>query len=292
MIGEIIVHGLTMASIYAIVAVSFNIIYRPTNIFNFAQGDLLMVGALLAAVLARSYSLPWYAAAAIAILAVMLLAMIIDRVAVTPVVARSPHGAGWIISTLAASIIIHEIADKLAGPDPRVLRAPPPLTTSLVDFGVFSASTFQIGLIFFVCILIAATELFYRTRAGRAVRAIAEDREASLLRGINPARVTALSFAAGGAVAAIAGILAAPVLFASTSLGWALLLKGFLVVAVGEIGSNSGALAAAIVIGMVEAVTARVLTPGLQEAVSFAVVLGLLLIRPQGIFGNPTGRSV
>lgn len=290
--GEIFVQGLTMASIYAIVAVSFNIIYRPTNIFNFAQGDLLMVGALLAAVLARVNSMPWYGAAAVAILVVMLLAVVIDLIAVSPVIKRSPHGTGWIISTLAASIIIHEIADKLAGPDPRVLHAPPPLGTSLIDFGIFSASSFQIGLVCFTCALVATTELFYHTRPGRAVRAIAEDREASLLRGINPARVTRLSFAAGGAVAAIAGIIAAPILFASTSLGGMLLLKGFLVVAVGGIGSNSGAIAAALIIGMVEAATARFLTPGLQEAVSFAVVLAILLVRPQGLFGTAMGRSV
>jgi branched-chain amino acid transport system permease protein len=290
--GEIIVQGATMAAIYALVAVSLNIIYRPTNIFNFAQGDLLMVGALLAAVLARGYAVQWYAAAAIALGAVALLAMIIDLVAVSPVIARHGEGGGWIISTLAASIIIHEIADKLAGPDPRVLPAPPPLQTTPIDFGAFSASSFQIGLVVFVCALVAATEMFYRTRPGRAVRAIAEDREASLLRGINPTLVTRLSFAVGGAVAAAAGILAAPILFASTSLGWLLLLKGFLIVAVGGIGSNGGAILAALIVGMIEAVTARTLTPGLQEATSFVVVLAILLVRPQGIFGSATGRTV
>ena len=92
--GEILVQGVTMAAIYAIVAVSFNIIYRPTNIFNFAQGDLLMVGAVLTAVLTRSYGIPWYAAAGLAIAAVALLSVTIDLVAVSPVIKRSSHGAG------------------------------------------------------------------------------------------------------------------------------------------------------------------------------------------------------
>lgn len=290
--GEIIVQGVTIGAIYAIVAVSFNVIYRPTNIFNFAQGDMLMVGAVIAAVLTRGYGLPWYGAALVAIAAVALLAVIIDLVAVSPVIARSPGSSTWIISTLAASIIIHETTDKIVGPDPMVLSPPPPLSTKQIDFGMFSISSFQIGLLAFTILLVLVTELYYRTRSGRAVRAIAENRDASLLRGIDPRRVTRLSFAFGGVIAAFAGILAAPLLFASTGLGWTLLLKGFLVVAVGGIGSNSGAILAALIIGLVEATSAHYLTPGLQEAVSFITVLAILLLRPQGLFGNITSRAV
>lgn len=290
--GEIIIQGLTMGSIYAIVAVSFNIIYRPTNIFNFAQGDMLTVGAMVAAILVGSYGFPWYGAALAAIAVVVAISVLIELVAVTPVVARSPTSGAWIISTLAASIIIHEVTDKLTGPDPRVLDAPPPFSTKLLDIGGLSISTFQIALVVFTVCLVIGAEFYYRTRSGRAVRAIAEDRDASLLRGIDPIRVTRLSFMFGGAVAALAGILAAPILFASTGLGWALLLKGFLVVAVGGIGSNSGAIMAALIVGLTEAACARYVTPGVQEAIVFAIVLVILLVRPQGLFGSISARAV
>jgi branched-chain amino acid transport system permease protein len=289
---ETIVQGVTMAAIYTIVAVSFNVIYRPTNIFNFAQGDLLVIGALLAATLVRSLSVPWYAAATIAIAFVMTVSVAIYALAVAPVIAKSPHSGGWIITTLAASIILHEITEKLAGSDPRVLPAPPPLNVRIIDFGAFSASTYQFALVAFACLLVLAAELMDRTRGGRAIRAIAEDREASLLRGIDPRRMTRLSFAIGGAVAAISGILAAPLLFASTALGWTLLIKGFLVVAIGGIGSNRGAIAAAVIIAMIETGAARVLTPALQDAVVFAAALGILLVRPEGIAGADTGRRM
>lgn len=290
--SEIIVQGITIGSIYAMVAVSFNVIYRPTNIFNFAQGDLLMVGAMIAATLARSYGFPWYGAAAISIVAVALLAVLIEMIAVSPIIIRSPGSGTWIISTLCASIIIHEVTDKIAGPDPRVMAPPPPLSTTLMKLGEVSISSFQIGLVVFVLLLVGATEFYYRTRSGRAVRAIAEDRDASLLRGIDPKRITRLSFVFGGVIAAVAGILAAPILFASTGLGSVLLLKGFLVVALGGIGSNSGAVVAALTVGFVEATSAHFLTPGLQEGVSFAAVLTILLIRPQGLFGTMQSRAV
>jgi len=289
---ETIVQGVTMAAIYTIVAVSFNVIYRPTNIFNFAQGDLLVIGALLAATLVRSFGVPWYGAAAIAIAFVMIVSLAIYVLAVAPVIAKSPHSSGWIITTLAASIIIHEITEKIAGSDPRVLAAPPPLNVRIVDFGAFSASTYQFALVAFTCLLVLAAELVDSTRSGRAVRAIAEDREASLLRGIDPKRMTRLSFAIGGAVAAVSGILAAPLLFASTALGWTLLLKGFLVVAIGGIGSNRGAIAAALVIAMIETAAARVLSPALQDTVVFAAALGILLVRPEGLAGADTGRRL
>jgi branched-chain amino acid transport system permease protein len=289
---ETIVQGVTMAAIYTVVAVSFNVIYRPTNIFNFAQGDLLVIAALLAATLVRSFGVPWYAAAAIAIAVVVIVSLAIYALAVAPVIAKSAHGSGWIITTLAASIIIHEITEKIAGSDPRVLAAPPPLDVRLVDFGAFHASTYQFALVGFTCLLVLAAELIYRTRGGRAIQAIAEDREASLLRGIDPKRMTQLSFAIGGAVAAISGILAAPLLFASTALGWTLLIKGFLVVAIGGIGSNRGAIAAAVIIAMIETAGARVLTPALQDTVTFVAALCILLVRPEGLAGAVTGRRM
>ena len=104
--------------------------------------------------------------------------------------------------------------------------------------------------------------------------------------------MTRLSFAIGGAVAAVSGILAAPLLFASTALGWTLLLKGFLVVAIGGIGSNRGAIAAALVIAMIETAAARVLSPALQDTVVFAAALGILLVRPEGLAGADTGRRL
>ena len=153
-------------------------------------------------------------------------------------------------------------------------------------------SSYQVFLIVFVLLLVAAAESFYRTRQGKAILAISEDREASLLRGIDPQRLASLSFVLGGVVAACAGILAGPILFASIGMGATMLIKGFEVAALGGIGHNRGAIVGGYLLGFVEILASTTLSPGYQDAASFATVLLILLLRPQGVFGRNTLRAV
>jgi branched-chain amino acid transport system permease protein len=192
--------------------VSFNILYRPTNVFNFAQGELVMLGAMIFASLTSLAGMPWLIAFAATLLAVGCIGLAEERIAVAPIL--------------------------------------------------------------------------------EAVMAVAEDREAALLRGIDPGSLGRWSFFLGAAFAAMTGVLAAPILYASTSLGPDLLLKGFAAAAVGSIGNNRGALIAGYVIGVTEAVGASLLSPGYQEAVIFIVVLAVLLLKPEGLFGSPNARTV
>src|SRR5262249_28372455 len=132
----------------------------------------------------------------------------------------------------------------------------------------------------------------YRTLKGKAVMAVAEDREAALLRGIDPGSLGRWSFFLGAAFAAMTGVLAAPILYASTSLGPDLLLKGFAAAPLRSVCHQPGALLAGYIIGITEAIGASLLSPGYQEAVIFIVVLAVLLLRPQGLFGGPNARTV
>lgn len=289
---DLIVNGVVAGSLYALVAMGFNILYRPTNVFNFAQGDLVMLGAMVCASAMALWSLPWFAGAALALAAVGVLGLIEERIAVAPVLRRSASGHAWVITTLAFSMIIANLVGRIWGPDPIAVRPPPPLTTDTFELFGANVSSYQIALVVATVALVAGVESFYRTRAGKAVMAVAEDREAALLRGIAPESLSRWSFLFGGAVAALAGVLAAPLLYASTGLGPSLLLKGFATAAVGGIGSNRGALIAGYVIGLVEAVAAVLLSPGYQMAATFAVMLVVLLIRPQGLFGRPEARAV
>jgi branched-chain amino acid transport system permease protein len=289
---DLIPTGLTAGSLYALVAMGFNILYRPTNVFNFAQGDLVMVGAMTGASVLAISGLPWIAGAAAAMLCVAVLALIEERIAVAPVLKRSATGHGWVITTLAVSMIIANLVGRMWGPDPIAVRPPAPLSTVSFDLLGMSVSSYQIALIVVTLVLIFAVEQFYRTRAGKAVMAVAEDREAALLRGIDPDRLSRWSFFLGGAVAALTGIMAAPLLYASTGLGPSLLLKGFAAAAVGGIGNNRGALLAGYIIGITEAAAAAALSPGYQLAMVFAVMLVILLVRPHGLFGTADMRPV
>lgn len=288
-----LIQGLTIGSIYALVGVSINIVYRPTNTFNVAQGNLVMLGAIICATLLAKVGAPWYLAALVALTAIALLSWVIDWQAVAPVLRQSGgHGHGWVVSTLAASLIIEDIVGKVVGPDPRPLPPPPPLSTKSMLPDGLQISSYQVSLIVFVLLLVAAAELFYRTRTGKAILAIAEDRDASLLQGIEPGRMAAISFLLSGAVAAAAGVLAGPILFASISIGATMLIKGFEAAALGGIGQNRGAIAGGYLLGLVEVTASSYLSPGYQDAAGFAVVLLVLLLRPQGLFGTRTLRAV
>ena len=289
--ASIIVHGLVAGCLYALAGISLNILYRPTNTFNFAQGDLIMIGAMVCAALLGVSKLPWYLSALLATALVAAISYVEYFVAIAPMLKRK-HGTGWIISTLSVSLILQDLVGKLFGPDPRMVKPPPPVTTELHALGPLEISGYQILVIVLTALMVAATGYFYTRRTGRAVNAIAEDREAALLRGIDPNRLAWLSFVVGGVAAGLIGILAAPMLYASSGLGPLLLIKGFEAVAVGGVGSNRGAVIAGCLLGVVEAVGGALFTPGYQNAVTFVVVLMILLIKPSGLVGTTTTRMV
>lgn len=289
---NVIAHGIVAGSLYALVAVSFNILYRPTNVFNFAQGELVMLGAMIFASVVSLAGAPWFVGFAATLVAVGLVGLLEERIAVAPILARSQTGTGWVITTLAISLIISNLVGRFWGPDPIPVKPPSPLSMDALDLGQFHVSSYEIMLVIATIVLVVIVERAYRTLQGKAVIAVAEDREAALLRGIDPGRLSRWSFFLGAAFAAMTGILAAPLLYASTELGPDLLLKGFAAAAVGSIGNNRGALIAGYIIGITEAVGASLLSPGYQEAVIFVVVLAILLRRPQGLFGRPGARTV
>jgi branched-chain amino acid transport system permease protein len=288
-----LVTGLTAGSIYALVGISVNVIYRPTNIFNLAQGNLVMLGGLLCASALTALALPWYAAALLATLFVGLIAFATDLVAVAPVLSRR-RGAGhsWLVTTLAVGLIIENLVGKIVGPDPMRIPPPPPLSLHPIAFGPFAVNSYQIGLIAVVALIVVGLEVFYATRTGRAIMAIAEDREASLLRGIDPRHLARLSFFVSGIIAGLAGILAGPMFYASVGLGGSLLIRGFEAAAVGGIGSDRGAILAGLLLGVVEAYSATMLAPGYQDTATLVLSLAVLLVRPQGLMGRTYLRAV
>ncbi|MES2529511.1 MAG: branched-chain amino acid ABC transporter permease [Pseudomonadota bacterium] len=288
----LLIQGVVAGCIYALAGVSLNILYRPTYTFNFSQGSLVMLGAMLCAWLLSAIGMPWYMAALLATLAVVALSLVTYGVAIAPLVKRSGHGAGWIISTLAISLIVDDAVGKFFGPDPQQVKPPPPFSTQTHDIGGVQVSSYQVMVVVFTALIVASTGWFYARRTGKAIMAVAEDREAALLRGIDPGRLSMLSFAVGGLLAAITGILAAPTMYASVGLGPLLLIKGFEAVAIGGVGSNRGAVIGGCLLGVVEAISGALLSPGYQSATTFAIVLSVLLVRPQGLFGNTRMRTI
>jgi branched-chain amino acid transport system permease protein len=288
-----VVDGLALGGLYALVAISFNVLYRPTNVFNFAQGELVMLGAMLGAITMGATGLGFWPAALVVLAAVGMLCLLQGRLTVEPVLRRSSSSHSWLITTLAFSMIVVNAVNLIWSPDPIRVAPPWPFSTRAVSWdGVLRTSTYKLAVIAAAVGLTLVIEWTYRSRLGLAVQAVAEDREAALLRGIRPDQLGRLSFFAGGALAGLAGLMAAPIMFASTGLGAILLFKGFAAAAIGGIGSNKGALLAGLTIGVAESLGVLFLSPGYQLAVVFLLFLVVLMIRPQGFFGRIEERHV
>lgn len=289
----LIISGLTQGSLYAMAAVSLNIAYKPTNVFNMAQGELLMLGAMFAAGVMGGWSLPWLVGLALALLGVGAFGLLEERVAVAPLLRNAAQHHGWIISTLAFSIIIVNASDRIWGSDPKVVPPVPGTSLDTLQFGALTFSTAQLAIIVLAVVSIAGIEWFYKhTLVGKAVRAVAEDRDGARLNGISPMRLTIASFVAAAMYSAFTGVIAAPLVLASTSLGLLLLVKGFMALAIGGVGSNWGAMLAGLLIGCVESLSSVNATPGYRQLLLLGVLLGVLLVKPYGLFGKAGIREV
>lgn len=259
---------------------------------NFAQGDFVMVGSLVAASALGIHGMPWLGALLICGGSIGVLGLFTERVAVAPVLRHSSASMSWLISTLAISLILENVATQIWGGVPLPVRAPDPLSLNTKIIAGAPTSSYETALIVITVVVVAIVEISYRSRRGRAVLALAEDRGAAQLLGVNPLPLVVASFVIGGALAGITGLLASPVLSASTSLGSAIFILGFEAVAVGGVGSNWGALLAGYLVGVANAFGASVFSPGYAVAFSFAIVLIVLAIRPSGLFGVQAERIV
>jgi branched-chain amino acid transport system permease protein len=155
---DVVTHGLVAGSLYALVAVSFNILYRPTNVFNFAQGELVMLGAMLFASATSLAGLPWLVALVITLVAVGMLGLVEERIAVAPILAKSQHGTGWVITTLATSLIISNLVGRFWGPDPILVKPPAPLSMETLGIGAVNISSYEIALAVITIVLVAVVE--------------------------------------------------------------------------------------------------------------------------------------
>jgi branched-chain amino acid transport system permease protein len=289
MLLDILFAGLTTGAIYALMATSLNVAYRPTTVFNLAHGLFFTIGGMTAATLAgRGWN--WFAAALVALAVVAVVAAVCWFTAIMPVLRFPAGNAMWIISTLAFELVGDNVNGKIWTDEPRSLPAPLGLSTD--NLGGHAISTYGIAVIVLVLLIVGALELAYRSAQGRAVLAVFEDRDAAMLRGINVTALSAGSVIAGGVLAGLAGVLAAPLLFASLGSAFPILISAFAAAVVGGLGSLRGALIGGFVVALGENVAIQVVNPGYQLVATFLIVMVVLLARPRGLFGGAVVRQI
>ncbi len=293
LISDVIIPALGIGALYGLVGVSFNLIFAPAGTFNFAQGQIVMLGGLIALSLYQQRGWP----VLLALLAVLVIGGVIalaeERIAVWPALRRDPRGIGWVLSTLAVFTIIQNVAIEGWGTTPRSVNAFPALSLSRHHVAGLEIAPYFIGMIIIAVAITAGLHLFLtKSPTGRAITAVAQDRDAASLRGINVRRVISLGFIMGGALAAATGMLAAPLTLATVTVGLTFTFRGFTAAALGGMGDNVGALAGGLTLGLIEQLTQRYWQGGYVNLVIVVVLLILLLIRPAGLFGQAVERRI
>ena len=288
LLPQLLLTGVTIGSIYALVALGFVLIYAVTGILNFAQGEFCMLGALLCATL-LGWHVPLGLAALLAVAAVCVLGAATERLAIEP--AYGAHPLTLIIITFGVSMAFRGIALMVWGADPYTLPEFTPGPAVVLLGGVLvRQAMWAIGLSLAVVVLLFA--FLARTVLGAAVRACADNAFASRLVGISPRRMSLVAFATSAALGAVAGIVITPITGATYDMGLTLGLKGFVAAVIGGLTNAPAAVVGGYLVGMIEALAAGYLTPGYGTAITFVVLLAVLFLQRQGVLQGAQRRQV
>jgi branched-chain amino acid transport system permease protein len=277
-LAQYLASGLVVGGVYALIGLGFVIVYSVTRIINFAQGEFVMLGALLMVTFER-LGIGVLAALLLVILTVAALAAVLERVAIHPM--RHAPPLAVLILTIGASIAIRGTALVLWGTDPAAL----PAFSSGPPFRLLGATMVRQGLwVIGVAALVFALLWFFftRTYAGSAVRACAVNARGARLMGIRVDRMFLLAFALSGALGAVAGAVIAPITYATYDMGLMLGLKGFVAAVLGGLVSPPGAIVGGVLLGLLESFSAGLLSSGYKDAVAFVVLIALLLVQAMG----------
>jgi branched-chain amino acid transport system permease protein len=288
-IGQSIVSGLAIGGIYALLAVAFLLTYRVSGVLNFAQGEFVMLGAFVAASAAGAAGAPLIAAAALGIGVAAIVGILMERVTYRPLHDKSP--ASLIISTVAVGTILQQAAHLIWGANPRTLDSlVPSRALDIVGIRISSVSIFIA--IVSVLLIVGVTLLLSRTRLGRQMQATAVDVDTAQLMGIRTGHIVVIVFAISAGLTGAAGVLVAPMFSVTGTLGFLIALKAFAACVIGGFGNLPGAAVAAFGLGVVENLAGTYIGSDSKDLIAFALMIGFLLVRPQGIFGSRVGEKL
>jgi branched-chain amino acid transport system permease protein len=275
-------NGLVIGAMYMLMALGFTLTFGIMRVVNFAHGEFYMLGAFTAFFAYVTWDIPFAACLVIAAVTIGALGMLVERALIRPF--RDDEMSAM-IATLAISLIIQNGVIMLWGPAPRAM---PDIVQGTLVLGPFSFPWSRLLVIAVAALVFAAFWLFMqRTRIGRAMRAVAQDREAALVQGIRIDVIYPLAFGMSVALAALAGALMGPIFSVSPFVGLTPMLKAFVVVILGGLGSVAGAVAGGLLLGLIESFTATVFGSLVSDILQLVLVIAILLVRPAGLLGQP-----
>jgi branched-chain amino acid transport system permease protein len=283
---EQLVHGLTLGSMYAMVATGLALMLGVARLINFAHGEFFMLGAYAFWFGFRELSLPYPVAGALAVAAMVVWGVVYQHAVIRSILARSWHVQ--LIATLATSIVLTNLAIIVFGTQPK--EVPTTLSSTILDVQGLRLAWQRLLVLGGALVVFGALHRFVtRTRAGRAMRAMSQNREACAVVGVDVQQVARMTFGLSAALAAAAAVLVSPLFNIFPDMGTGLTLKAFAAVVAGGFGYVNGAIAASFLIGVAEALAGSYISYAYKDAIAFLIMIAVLLWRPQGLFGRRIG---
>ena len=287
-----LINGISLGSVYAIIALGYTMVYGIAKMLNFAHGDVIMIGAYISFCVTQYLNLPAWLSVLAAMFVCTLLGMTIERLAYKPL--RSAPSLAVLITAIGMSYFLQNLALLIWGSNPKSF-------TSIISFGpvrlfdgqLIISDVAIVTVLACILIMLALTWFTGKTRMGKAMRAVSEDKGAAQLMGVNVNRTISVTFAIGSALAAIAGVLlcsAYPTLMPTT--GSMPGIKAFTAAVFGGIGSIPGAMLGGILLGIIEIFGKSYISTELGDAIVFAILIVILLVKPAGLLGKKIREKV
>ncbi len=281
-----LINGLSLGSVYAIIALGYTMVYGIAKMLNFAHGDVIMVGGYIAFIAMNSLGLPAIVSVLISMVVCTILGMTIEYVAYKPL--RNAPSLAVLITAIGVSYLLQNLALLIWGSAPKSFTSVVSIQPiKLMNGSLTITGEALVTILVSIVIMVVLTLFINRTRMGRAMLAVSEDKGAAQLMGINVNATISLTFAIGSALAAIAGALlcsAYPLLQPTT--GAMPGIKAFVAAVFGGIGSIPGAMIGGVLLGVIENLSKAYISAQLADAIVFGVLIIVLLVKPTGIMGK------
>lgn len=287
-----VINGISLGSVYAIIALGYTMVYGIAKMLNFAHGDVIMVGGYIIFVSLYSFNLNPFVALLIAMILCTVLGVVIEKVAYKPL--RGASSLAVLITAIGVSYLLQNLAQLIFSSNPKMFR-------KILDFGNVTLMNGELSIPVSTLIMIATSIVIViglsifikKTKTGRAMVAVSEDKDAARLMGINVNKTITITFAIGSALAAIASLLmfdAYPSLVPTS--GSMPGIKAFVAAVFGGIGSIPGAMVGGIVLGLVEILSGAYISTQLSNAIVFTILIVALIFKPTGLFGKKIKEKV
>jgi branched-chain amino acid transport system permease protein len=282
---QLLLGGLLLGGIYAMAALGLSLIFGVSRILNLAHGDFLMLGGLVAFVLFSSYGLSPFISLLLLVPIFLVVGAAFERLFIRPIADKPFHDRliASVLVTLGLSLAISDVAAFFWGTYVKGVSLPMP---TLELLGVYLPGLRLLTLVVIVALTVLLHQFLFRSYLGRAIRALAQNRQGALLVGINASQISMVTFGVGTALAGLAGVFYLVLFTISPYIGMPLVLKALTIIVLGGMGSLVGALGGGIILGVAETITGFWLGDKWSPTVATLLLMAILLVRPRGLFGQ------